>query len=147
MLPLNSMWSFIPSHWFIIMYALALWTRGFNVYEIALNFAPSQHNGDRRKTSQQCYLVWMSIPVQTIDVERNVKLHLISEKKNDGVWNSCSLQVLGPLLGPTRRTPACHSWKARASSDQFLALIGQEWWSWSTPNQTGHWRPTSEQHA
>lgn len=64
-------------------YSLALWTRGFNVYEIALNFAPSQHNGDRRKTSQQCYLFWIQFPIQTIDIQRNVKLHLISPKNMD----------------------------------------------------------------
>ena len=38
-----------------------------DVYEIALIYADSQHQGDRRKKSQQCYLVprnWISFILQ-----------------------------------------------------------------------------------
>lgn len=43
----------------VIKHALCAWYLGpsaFSIYEISLNFAAPQHNGDRRKLSQQCIL-------------------------------------------------------------------------------------------
>ena len=45
----------------LVIFGLSNWCRAMDVYEIALNFTDPQHQGDRRKKSQQCFLASFTI--------------------------------------------------------------------------------------
>ena len=139
------MGSFIPSHWFIIIPWLSEPGDSMSMrLPSTLLRASTMEIDGKQASSATCFE--FSFPFKPLIFNEMWNCIWFPPKKK-GFWKPCSLQVLGPLLGRTRRTPACHSWKARASSAQFLGWIGQESWTLSTPNQTDHWQPTSEQHA
>ena len=64
--------------------------RALDVHELSLNFNPSSHNGDKRKTSQQCALMWAC----TIWTYLNLRVSILCDQHvSISVWFACLILV------------------------------------------------------